>query len=69
MAAKHEQTPEHQKAHDLAEQAIETAADGDEKKARELAEQAKSLDPKIAQEMTREIEEDRRQAESFEGDK
>ncbi|WP_207461469.1 hypothetical protein [Azospirillum sp. SYSU D00513] len=69
MAGKHEQSPEHQKAHDLAEEAIETAADGDVKKARELAEHAKDLDPKIGQEMNREIEQDRRQAESFEGDK
>lgn len=67
MAGKHEQSPEHKKAHDLAEQAIEKAADGDTRKARELADQAKDIDPKIDQEMAREIEEDRRQAEKFKG--
>jgi hypothetical protein len=65
MAGKHEQSPEHRKAHDLAEEAIDAAADGDTKKGRDLADKAKEIDPKIGQEMDREIEQDRRQAESF----
>ncbi len=67
MAGKHEQSPEHRKAHDLAEQAIEKAADGDTRKAKDLADQAKDIDPKIAEEMAREIEDDRRKAEKFKG--
>ena len=65
MAGKHEQSPEHKKAHDLAEEAIEKAADGDTRKARELADQAKDIDPKIGQEMAKEIEDDRRKADKF----
>lgn len=67
MAGKHEQSPEHRKAHDLAEEAIDKAADGDTRKARELADQAKDIDPKIGQEMAKEIEDDRRKAEKFKG--
>jgi hypothetical protein len=67
MTGNHERSPEHRKAHDLAEEAIEKAADGNLDEARKLAEQAKDVDPKIPEEMGREIEEDRRKAEGFQG--
>jgi hypothetical protein len=67
MATKHEQSPEHRKAHDLAEEAIDTAAEGDTKKARDLADKAKEIDPKIGEEMNREIEQDRRQTDAYKG--
>ncbi|TWA79270.1 hypothetical protein FBZ83_111128 [Azospirillum brasilense] len=67
MTGKHEQSPEHRKAHDLAEEAIETAAQGDTRKAKGLADEAKSIDPKIDREMARELEDDRRQAENYKG--
>lgn len=65
MAGKHEQSPEHKKAHDLADKALDAAMDGDTAKAKTLADQAKQTDPKIAEEMNRELEADRRQAEAF----
>ncbi|HZH28670.1 MAG TPA: hypothetical protein VEY95_15975 [Azospirillaceae bacterium] len=67
MADKHQQSPEHQRAHDLAEQALDKAEKGNTAAARKLLDQAKGIDPKIGEEMTREIEEERRQAESFQG--
>jgi hypothetical protein len=67
MAGKHEQSQEHRKAHDLAEQAIDKAADGDTRKAKDLADQAKDIDPKIGEEMAKEIEDDRRKAEKYKG--
>ncbi|HYG87280.1 MAG TPA: hypothetical protein VD978_13565 [Azospirillum sp.] len=65
MAGKHEQSPEHKKAHDLADKALDAAMDGDTAKAKKLADQAKQTDPKIADEMNRELEADRRQAEAY----
>jgi len=65
MTGKHEQSPEHKKAHDLAEEAIDKAAQGDTADAKKMVEEAKKLDPKIAEEMGREVESDRRKAEAF----
>ncbi|HYG89503.1 MAG TPA: hypothetical protein VD978_24980 [Azospirillum sp.] len=65
MAGKHEQSPEHKKAHDLADKALDAAAQGDMDKAKKLADEARQADPKIADEMSREVEADRRQAEGF----
>ncbi|CAO3422012.1 hypothetical protein [Azospirillum doebereinerae] len=62
MATEHERSPEHKKAHDLAEQALDQAADGNAGKARDLIEEAKSIDPRIGEEMSREAKEDQRQA-------
>ncbi|MBP2302581.1 hypothetical protein [Azospirillum picis] len=65
MATRHEDSPEHKKAHDLAEQALDKAADGDARKARDLIEEAKSIDPKIGEEMSREAAEEQRQADKY----
>ncbi|PWC74881.1 hypothetical protein [Azospirillum sp. TSH64] len=65
MATRHEDSPEHKKAHDLAEQALDKAADGDARKARDLIEEAKSIDPKIGEEMAREAAEDQKKADKF----
>ncbi|WP_146210764.1 hypothetical protein [Azospirillum sp. TSO35-2] len=65
MANRHEQTPEHKKAHDLAEQALDKAAGGDPRKARELIEEAKRIDPKIGDEMAREAAEDQKKADKY----
>ena len=65
MAGKHEQSPEHKKAHDLADQALDAAMDGDTEAAKKLVEQAKQTDPKITEEMAREVEAERRQAEGY----
>jgi len=62
MATEHERSPEHKKAHDLAEQALDQAAGGNAAKARDLIEEAKSIDPRIGEEMSREAKEDQRQA-------
>ncbi|MGQ9368557.1 hypothetical protein [Azospirillum sp. ST 5-10] len=69
MAGKHERSPEHAEAHDLAEKAIDKAIAGDQDKARDLAKQARKVDPKIGEEMAREVEEDRRDAEGYGGGK
>jgi len=47
-----------QKAEELAEQAIETAIEGDEAKARELAERAKSIDSDAAAKVADDAEAD-----------
>jgi uncharacterized low-complexity protein len=65
MADQHKQSPEHQKAHDLAEEAIEKAAEGKQAEANRLAEEAKKIDPKIGDEMAQEIEADKKQAEKY----
>ena len=65
MTGKHEQSPEHRKAHDLADKALDAAIDGDAAKAKTLADQARQADPKIGEEMGRELEADRRQAEAY----
>ena len=65
MAGKHEQSPEHRKAHDLAYEALDAAIEGDKDKAKALVEEARKADPKIAEEMAREVEADRRQAEAY----
>ena len=65
MAGKHEQSPEHKKAHDLADQALDAAMDGDTEAAKKLVEQARQTDPKITEEMAREVEAERRQAEGY----
>lgn len=65
MATRHEDSPEHKKAHDLAEQALDKAADGDARKARDLIEEAKSIDPKIGEEMSREAAEDQKKADKY----
>lgn len=62
MPTRHERSPEHKKAHDLAEQALDQAAEGDARKARALIEEAKRIDPKIGEEMAREAADDQRQA-------
>lgn len=65
MATRHEDSPEHKKAHDLAEQALDKAAGGDPRKARDLIEEAKSIDPKIGEEMAREAAEDQKKADRY----
>ncbi|WP_372396687.1 hypothetical protein ABMY26_21485 [Azospirillum sp. HJ39] len=65
MATRHEQTPEHKKAHEIAEEALDKAAEGDPRKARELIEEAKRLDPKIGEEMSREAAEEQKQADRY----
>lgn len=65
MATRHEDSPEHKKAHDLAEQALDKAADGDARKARDLIEEAKSIDPKIGEEMAREAADDQKKADKY----
>ncbi|AWK85565.1 hypothetical protein [Azospirillum thermophilum] len=65
MTKQHEQSPEHKRAHDLAEKALDEVAGGDVRKAREMIEEAKQIDPKIGEEMAREVAEDRAKAEKF----
>ncbi|MDR6770636.1 hypothetical protein [Azospirillum sp. BE72] len=65
MATRHEDSPEHKKAHDLAEQALDKAAEGDPRKARDLIEEAKRIDPKIGEEMSREAAEDQKKADKY----
>ena len=55
----------HDKAHDLAEQGLDKMIEGDRKEGEKLVEQAKKLDPEAVQEVAREVEEDRQQAEKF----
>jgi hypothetical protein len=65
MADQHKQSPEHQKAHDLAEEAIDKAAEDKQAEANRLVDEAKKIDPKIADEMAEEVEADKRQAEKY----
>ena len=65
MATRHEDSPEHKKAHDLAEQALDKAAGGDARKARDLIEEAKRIDPKIGEKMSREAAEDQKKADKY----
>lgn len=65
MATRHEDSPEHKKVHDLAEQALDKAAEGDPRKARDLIEEAKRIDPKIGEEMSREAAEDQKKADKY----
>ncbi|MCM8733754.1 hypothetical protein M5E06_06020 [Azospirillum sp. A1-3] len=65
MATRHEDSPEHKKAHDLAEQALDKAAGGDPRKARDLIEEAKRIDPRIGEEMSREAAEDQKKADKY----
>ncbi|WP_434619839.1 hypothetical protein [Azospirillum sp. B2RO_4] len=65
MATRHEDSPEHKKAHDLAEQALDKAAGGDPRKARDLIEEAKRIDPKIGEEMSREAAADQKKADRY----
>lgn len=65
MATRHEDSHEHKKAHDLAEQALDKAAEGDPRKARDLIEEAKRIDPKIGEEMAREAAEDQKKADRY----
>lgn len=53
----------HDRAADLAEQALDKAVDGDTAKAKKLAEEAKRLDPGAVEEVGRDVEKDRRDAE------
>lgn len=62
MTTEHERSPEHKKAHDLAEKALDEAAAGDVRKARDMIEEAKSIDPRIGDEMSRESAKDQRDA-------
>lgn len=50
------------KAHDLAEQALEKAEDGDTRAGKRLVEEARKLDPKAVEKVAREVEEDRKSA-------
>ena len=54
-----------QKARDLAEEALDTAAEGDAGKARRLAEEAKKLDPDSARDAAREADAEQKQAEKY----
>lgn len=62
MTTEHERSPEHKKAHEIAEKALDEAAGGDVRKARDLIEEAKSIDPRIGDEMSREAAKDQRGA-------
>ena len=55
-----------EKAKDLAEQAIDKAADGDEAQARKLVGEAKKIDPKAADTVADEAARDRDQAATYE---
>jgi len=53
----------HDKARDLAERAIDRAADGDMDQARSMADQARSLDKEATEEVADRVEQERRRAE------
>jgi hypothetical protein len=54
-----------EKARDLADKGLDKLVDGDAQEGSELIEKAKKLDPNAAQDLAREVEEDRKNAESF----
>ncbi|MBV8888885.1 MAG: hypothetical protein JO305_04380 [Alphaproteobacteria bacterium] len=56
-----------ERAHDMAEEALDRAAEGDEHAARELVEKAKKLDPAAVEEVAEEVERDRELAEQAAG--
>ncbi|WP_207477781.1 hypothetical protein [Arenibaculum pallidiluteum] len=53
------------KARELAEKALDKAAEGDERQSEKLLEEARKIDPAAVAEVSDEIEEDRRQAERY----
>lgn len=59
----------HDKAHDLAEEALDDMVSGDRKKGEKKLDEARGIDPKAVDELGREVEEDRKSAEKYQGDK
>jgi uncharacterized protein HemY len=59
MAAKHE------RAHDMAEKGLDKVVEGDKKTGEKLIDKAKKLDPSAVDELAKEVEQDRQEAEHF----
>jgi uncharacterized protein HemY len=62
MAASNEN---HDKAHDMAEEGLDKMVEGDTQQGEKLVEQAKKIDSAAVNEVAKEVEEDRKQAENF----
>lgn len=63
--AKDTRQDKHQKAHDLADEAIDKMAGGKRPEGERMMEKARRMDEKAVDEVAREVEEDRRQAEHY----
>lgn len=59
MAEKHEQ------AHDMAEEGLDKIVEGDRKTGEKLIDKAKKLDPGAVDELAREVEKDKEEAERY----
>ncbi|HEV7371430.1 hypothetical protein [Arenibaculum sp.] len=59
----------HDKAHDLAEEALDDMVSGDRKKGEKKLDEARGIDPKAVDELGREVEEDRKSAKKHRDDK
>jgi hypothetical protein len=59
----------HDKAHDLAEEALDDMVSGDRKKGEKKLDEARGIDPKAVDELGREVEEDRKSAKKYRDDK
>ncbi|MGA8760489.1 MAG: hypothetical protein WB611_30035 [Stellaceae bacterium] len=54
-----------QDPHDIAEEGLDKIIEGDEQKGRRMIDEAKKRDPKAVEDLAREVERDREQAERF----
>jgi hypothetical protein len=54
-----------QDPHDIAEEGLDKIIEGDEEKGRRMIDEAKKRDPKAVEDLAREVERDREQAERF----
>lgn len=59
----------HDKAHDLADEALQDMVAGDRGKGEKKLEQARDIDREAVDELGREVEEDRKSAEKYKSDK
>lgn len=65
--AKESGQDKHEKAHDLADKALDEMIDGDKKKGERMIEEARRTDEKAVEELAREVEEDRKEADRHQG--
>ncbi len=54
-----------QDPHDIAEDGLDKIIEGDEEKGRRMIEEAKKRDPKAVEDLVKEVEQDREQAERY----
>lgn len=71
MTDKHDKTPgkAHDKAHDKAEHALDKMIEGDRREGERMLEEARKMDGTAVDDVGREVEEERKQAEKYRDEK